>query len=155
MTEIIVSIIIPIVFVFMGLNQIKKAEEVGIQKGGKVFISSKSRLVFCGILSLLFIGLGYYLLWTNGWGLCLIAISPAIVLYMIAATCICAYSDSHLHITQTMKIGAVTFTKTENKNGRYTVYLKYNGAELKHIFSQEGYEYMKAVKEINKALRNK
>lgn len=155
MTELIISIAMPIVFILMGVAQIRKTEEVAIQKGGKTFISSKARLYLCGGAFLILLAASYYVLWAVQWGLALAVISPGIILYMMAVTSYCSASDTHLHVSQTVKIGSIGAINTEEKNGRYVVTIRYDQQEIRQVFDKDSYEHIKEVKRIHKELKKK
>ncbi len=156
MTEILISILMPVVFIFMGYTQIRKAEEVGIQKGGKTFLSNKKRFYICSALFLVFLIGAYIVLWTVQWGLALAVVSPGIILFMTAVTSYCAISDTHLHVSMTMKIGNISSMEVMEKGSNsYFVTFKYNQSDFSQTFDKDGYEYIKEAKRIHKELRKK
>ena len=155
MTEIIISIAMPLIFILMAVSQIKKTEEVAIQKGGKTFISSKTRLYVCSAVFLVLLIASYIVIWTVQWGLGLAVISPGVILFMMAVTSYCSVSDTHLHVSQTVKIGTIASLETEEKGEKYIVTIRYDQQEIRQTFDKDSYEHIKGVKARLKEMRKK
>ena len=134
---------------------IKKAQEVAIQKGGKVFISNKTRVIVCAIFAVIFLALTYIVIWQWDYRISLAPLGVAMIPYMMAVSSYCAVSDTHLFVSQQMKIGAVSILKVQDKVNTVQVTFRYNGVDFGHSFSKEGYEVIKEVRAKIKELRAK
>ncbi len=155
MTQILLSVGIPVLLIILAVSQLRKAQLVAIQKGGKAFVSSRVRVIVCLVIAALMLGVTYYCIWAVDYRLALAPMGVSIVPLMMAVTSYCAVSDSHLFVSQPMKLGAVSIVKTIDKVGKYQVIFRYNGMEFGHVFDEAGYEYIKEAKAKIKEIRSK
>ena len=155
MTEILLSAGIPVLLIILAFSQIRKAQLIAIQKGGKAFISSRARVIVCLIITALMLGVTYYCIWAVDYRLALAPMGVCIVPLMMAVTSYCAVSDSHIFVSQEMKLGAVSIVKTIEKGAKYQVFFRYNGMEFAHVFDEEAYLYIKEAKAKIKEIRSK
>lgn len=150
--KIIISILLPVVFAALGIFQIKKAEEIAVVNNGKTFISSKSKMIVCAVITLIGIGLAYYMCWTDVYSLTAAAFGFALLPFEVGIACYCAVNDKMLYVMQPMIIKSIMAIEPVEKKNGYKVYFRYDGKEFSHFFTHESFKEIKNVMKLRQEL---